>query len=241
MEIYDENQHHPLCRKYAGITEKIIKTILLGYWIGFVIGVCVVLSAQQPLAIPVVYPGIDISHIEGYVVNVILQIMWLLVIVTIWPPFEAMVAVIFLNMSMVSQFLTERIDELQQLLREKQLGREKLAIKSERIENVSGLLREERSDAPTSRQRMLAIISSHIKYNRSVKLRLSQSRMCLDENDELFSIFQCNSRYSNGFFQCLLCWNVHGLHHGNLRNRWNYYGKKLLCLFPQFRGTSLFN
>lgn len=78
LGIYDENPHHPLCQKYAAITEKVIKCILSFYIVfisttGASISFCAVFSDK--MAFPIVFPGINIDQIEGNILNAVLQIV----------------------------------------------------------------------------------------------------------------------------------------------------------------------
>lgn len=96
----------------------------------------------KKVAIPIIYPGIDIEETPGIILNVFLQLALVFIFAVHFPAFDAMVTVVFVNMSMVSQFLIEKINAVQ------------------------GQLREEKLDARNTREKMLSIVSSHIKYNR---------------------------------------------------------------------------
>lgn len=144
LEIYDENHLNPLCFKFAVITENIIKIISVFYTVVIIvvaayIGASAVYSDKMTM--PTIYPGIAVETIEGNISNAILQILFGAISMGCWMVFDTMVTVVFVNMSMVSQILTEKIVALEDWLREEKL------------------------DAKASRQKVLAIISSHIKYN----------------------------------------------------------------------------
>lgn len=148
LEIYDENRHHPLCRKFAEITEKVIKYVL-SFYIALATACAVSISIYSVLSgkmvLPIVYPGIGMDDIEGRILNAILQSIMCVIILVSASAFDALVTMVFVNMSMVSQILMGEINAFQELLKQEKL------------------------DAYASRQRLLTIISSHTKYNRLVK------------------------------------------------------------------------
>lgn len=140
VEIYDENRNNPLCSKIIKIIS-VFYIVMVAVVVAY-IGISTALSGKMVLILPILYPGIDIDENNGFILNTILHILLALMAGASSLAFDGLVTMVFINMSMVSQFLTEKIDSLQELLRKRELV------------------------VPTSRQRMLANILSHIKYNR---------------------------------------------------------------------------